>query len=80
MYYSGCGTTDLRIFGWLCVRAEPVLDASGSKPGNLFPFYKSFLTNDRTEYSCTNDRTEYSCAVKHVSYLNSLYFPLEIAK
>ena len=71
MCASGRGTTDLRIFGWLCVRAEPVLEASGSNPDNLLAFYKSFLTNDRTEYSC---------AVEHVSYLNSLYFPLEIAK
>ena len=71
MCASRCGTTDLRSFGWWCVRAWPLLEASGSNLGNLFPFYKSFLTNDRTEYSC---------AVEHVSYLNSLYFPLEIAK
>ena len=71
MCVSGCGKTDLRLFGWWCVRAWPLVEAAGSNPGNPFPFYKSFLTNDRTEYSC---------AVEHVSYLNSLYFPLEIAK
>ena len=54
----------------VCVRLG-IFEASVSDPGNLSPFYKSFLTNDRTEYSC---------AVEHVSYLNSLYFPLEIAK
>ena len=54
----------------VCVRLNNSM-ASGSSPGKLSSFYKSFLTNDRTEYSC---------AVEHVSYLNSLYFPLEIAK
>ena len=70
-----CGTTDLRRLVWwislvVCVRLNNSM-ASGSSPGKLSSFYKSFLTNDRTEYSC---------AVEHVSYLNSLYFPLEIAK
>ena len=54
----------------VCVRLNNSM-AAGSSPGQLTSFYKSFLTNDRTEYSC---------AVEHVSYLNSLYFPLEIAK